>query len=141
MAKFERNGSETDLDAIDRVQDAHVAALNAGDVETWVAQFTDDGVQMPPDAPANVGTMMIRSWSAAFLEQFRLQFALAVDELRALGDWAFERGAYTIGLQHQAGGPAIHDVGKYITVYRRGQGDAWRMARDIWNSNNPPPSK
>lgn len=51
MIKSERIGSEADLEAIDRVRDAHIAALNAGDAEAWVAQFTDDGVQMPPTRP------------------------------------------------------------------------------------------
>ena len=81
MSKSERTGSETDLEAIDRVRAAHVAALNAGDAEALAAQFTDDGVQMPPNAPANIGKAMIRSWPAAFLDQFRLQFAFEVDEV------------------------------------------------------------
>jgi uncharacterized protein (TIGR02246 family) len=139
MTKYERFGSEIDLEAIDRVRDAHVAALNAGDAEAWAARFTDDGVQMPPNAPANVGRTMIGSWSQAFLDQFRVQFALAVDEVRVLGEWAFERGEYTISLHPKAGGPSMRDMGKYITVYQRKPGDAWRMARDIWNSSNPPP--
>jgi hypothetical protein len=50
MTEYERIGSETDLEAIDRVRDAHVAALNAGDAGAWVAQFTDDGVQTPMSA-------------------------------------------------------------------------------------------
>jgi uncharacterized protein (TIGR02246 family) len=139
MTKYERIGSDTDLAAIDRVRDAHVAALNAGDAETWVAQFTDDGVQMPPNAPANVGRAMIGSWSQVFLAQFRAQFALAVDEVRILGEWAFERGGYTISLHPKAGGPPMQDSGKYITVYQRQPGETWRMARDIWNSSTPPP--
>jgi uncharacterized protein (TIGR02246 family) len=139
MSKSERTGSEIDLEAIDRVRGAHVAALNAGDAEAWAAQFTDDGVQMPPNAPVNVGRTMIGSWSRAFLDQFRLQFALEVDELRVLGEWAFERGGYTISLDPKAGGPRMRDIGKYITVYQRKAGDNWRMARDIWNSSNPPP--
>lgn len=139
MSKAERIGSETDLEAIDRVRETHVAAVNAGDAEAWVAQFTDDGVQMPPDAPANVGRTMIGSWSRAFLDQFRLQFSLAVDEVRVLGEWAFERGDYTISLNPKAGGPTMQDIGKYITIYQRKPGDTWRIARDIWNSSNPPP--
>jgi uncharacterized protein (TIGR02246 family) len=140
MSKSERTGSETDLEAIDRVRAAHVAALNAGDAEAWAAQFTDDGVQMPPNAPANIGKAMIRSWAGAFLDQFRLQFAFEVDEARVLGEWAFERGGYTIRLDPKAGGPLMQDIGKYITVYQRETGDTWRIARDIWNSSNPPPS-
>jgi uncharacterized protein (TIGR02246 family) len=139
MTEYERIGNETDLEAIDRVRDVHVAALNAGDAEAWAAQFTDDAVQLPPNAPANVGRTMIGSWSKGFLAQFRLQFALAVDEVRVLGEWAFERGRYTISLNLKAGGPPMQDIGKYITVYQKKPGDTWRMARDIWNSSNPPP--
>ena len=138
MTGYEQTGNEVDLKAIDVVRDAHVAALNAGDARAWVAQFTDDAVQMPPNAPANVGGAKIASWSQAFLDQFRVHFALAVDEVRILGEWAFERGSYNISLTSKAGGQPMQDIGKYLTIYQRKPGGAWRMARDIWNSNNPP---
>jgi uncharacterized protein (TIGR02246 family) len=139
MTEYERTASHTDLQAIDQVRAAHVAALNAGDAQAWAAQFTDDAVQMPPNAPENVGSSKIISWSQGFLEQFRVHFALTVKEVHVSGGWAFERGDYTIELTSKAGGTQMQDVGKYITVYQR-RGDAWRMARDIWNSNNPPSS-
>ena len=62
---------------------------------------------MPPGAPASIGRAMIRSWSQAFLDQFRLQFALVVDEVRVLGEWAFERGGYAMSLNSKAGGARI----------------------------------
>ena len=139
MTKDARCGSEADLSAIDKVRDAHVAALNVSDASAWAAQFADDGVQMPPNAPANVGKAMIASWSHAMLSQFRVQFALSVDEVRVRGEWAFERGGYTIGLSPTAGGSLVRDSGKYITIYERKPADTWRMARDIWNSSNPAP--
>ena len=141
MKDHERTGSEIDLKAIDRVRDAHVAALNAGDAGAWGAQFTDDGVQMPPNAPANVGRATIESWSKGFMNLFRLEFELAVDEVRVWGEWAFERGTYRISLHPKSGGPSMPDVGKYITLYQRKSGNVWRMARDIWNSNNAPPGR
>src|SRR5436309_13936641 len=98
MNRDAQHGSETELRAIDRDRDAHVAALNAGDAAAWVAQFTDDGVQMPANPPANVGRTMIAAWSQSLLGQFGLQFALAVDEVRVLGEWAFERGGYATTL-------------------------------------------
>ncbi len=54
MTEYARIGSETDVEAIDRVRDAHVAALSAADAEARVTQFTDDGVQMPPTRPEPV---------------------------------------------------------------------------------------
>ena len=53
------------------------------------------------------------------------------------GGWAFERGTYKINLTPKAGGEPIQDIGKYITIYERQPG-AWEIARDIWNSSNPP---
>ena len=132
--------TEVDIEVINRVREAHIAALNSGNVEAWVALFTDDGVQMPPNAPANVGQEMIRSWSQAFLDTFRTEFRLLVDEVRLTDDWAFERGTYTITLTLKAGGELLHDVGKYITIYQRQAEGTWGVARDIWNSNNPLPA-
>ena len=43
------------------------------------------------------------------------------------------------GMNPSAGGPAMQDNGKYVTIYQRKPADTWRMARDIWNSSNPPP--
>jgi uncharacterized protein (TIGR02246 family) len=139
MTKNARYGNEADLRAIDTVRDAHVAALNRNDSGAWTAQFADDGIQMPPNVPANVGKVMIESWSHAMLSRFRVEFTLSVDEVRVLGDWAFERGGYTISLTPPEGTAPVRDSGKYITIYERKPAEPWRMARDIWNSSDPAP--
>lgn len=74
----------------------------------------------------------------AFFSQFTCPFALAVREVRIVGDWAFEWGDYTIALHPVAGGPSVKDRGKYLAVYQREIGGSWRLARDIWNSSEPP---
>jgi uncharacterized protein (TIGR02246 family) len=133
MSQQEQKNNRADVAAINQVREAHIA----GDMNAWAATFTEDGVQMPPNAPANLGRESIRIWSQAFIAPFRVEFTLAVDELRLLGDWAFERGTYTVNLRPKTGGEPIRDVGKYITIYERKPSGAWGMARDIWNSNNP----
>jgi uncharacterized protein (TIGR02246 family) len=140
MTRYGHTLSETDLEAIDRVRETHVNAVNAGDAETWAGLFTDDGVQMPPHAPANIGRTAIAGWSEGFMGLFHLEFTLAVDEVHIQEEWAFERGTYAITLNPKAGGPPMQDAGKYITVYQRKPGDSWQMARDIWNSNTPLPA-
>jgi uncharacterized protein (TIGR02246 family) len=130
----------TEAQAIERTREAHVAALNRGDGEGWAAAFANDGVQMPPNTPANVGKDNILAWSGAFLSAFRAEFSLVPEEVQIAGaDWAFERGTYEITLTPKGGGEPIQDTGKYITVYQRRPDDSWAMARDIWNSNNPLP--
>jgi hypothetical protein len=51
-------------------------------VDAWIAAFTDDGVQMPPNAPANLGSERIRAWSRAFLAPFRVEFTLSSMKFR-----------------------------------------------------------
>jgi len=134
-------GSEvkTDNEVIESVRAAHIAALNARDAEAWVGVFTEGAIQMPPNAPANVGKASIRSWAQAFLHAFRVKFALSVTELQVAGHQAFESGAYTITLTPDAEGQTIQDSGKYITVYQRLPTGGWAVARDIWNSDQPLP--
>ena len=137
MSHSEADPARADPEKINRAREAHAAAVNAGDAAAWAALFTEDGVQMPPNAPANVGRETIRRWSEALLSAFRAEFALSVEEVRVSGDWAFERGTYTIGLAPTAGDDPMRDSGKYITIYQRQPGGSWRLARDIWNSDRP----
>ena len=67
----------SELEGLDSLREAHVAALNAGDGDAWVACFTADAVQMPPNAPANVGAENIRGWSGGMLAAFSAEFALS----------------------------------------------------------------
>ncbi len=136
MSRNERREEEAVPAAIDERRDAHVAALNAGDAEAAAVQFTENGVQMPPNVPANEGRAEIKSGAQALFDQYRSQFALTVHEVRVAGDWAFERGGYTNCLYPHAGGPTIRDVGKYSMIYEREKDGAWRIACDIWNSDS-----
>jgi uncharacterized protein (TIGR02246 family) len=131
-----------DVDAIDRVREAHVTAPGSGDVDAWAACFTADPVQMPPNCPANVGAESIRGWSGGMLTAFRAELSLAPEEVAVTGaEWAFERGAYAITLTPKAGGDSIRDAGKYVTLYERQADGGWLVARDTWNSDDPLPGE
>jgi ketosteroid isomerase-like protein len=85
MSQQAQSTNRADVEAINNVREAHIAALNDDDVDAWVAAFTDDSVQMPPKAPANLGSESIRAWSQAFLTPFRVQFTLFVEEVQVAG--------------------------------------------------------
>lgn len=138
MHQQEKMENQSDLQAINNVREAHIASLNNGDASGWAAAFTNDGVQMPPNAPANMGRESILQWSSTFLTLFNVKFELMVEEVQVGGDWVFERGTYKINLLPKGGGDSMDDIGKYITIYERQSGGDWGIARDIWNSNKPP---
>lgn len=125
---------------IQRLREVHVAAVNAGDANAWANCFAEDAVQMPPHFQANVGQAAIRGWGQGFLSMFACRFGLSVEEVRVDSNLAFERGRYSIQLTPKSGGDPMQENGKYITIYRRETGGDWKIARDIWNSDEPLPA-
>jgi uncharacterized protein (TIGR02246 family) len=133
--------ARSDREWIDSVREAHVAAINSRDAAALAALFTEDALQMPPNAPSNAGRANIESWARAFLRAFEVQFSLSVMELEIADSRAVEIGAYEITLIPDAGGARIEDRGKYITIYRRLPEGGWGVVRDIWNSDQPAPAR
>jgi ketosteroid isomerase-like protein len=66
MSQQEQSTHQANEEALDHLREGHITALNDGNVNAWVGAFTADGVQMPPNAPANLGRESIRAWSQAF---------------------------------------------------------------------------
>ena len=60
-------------------------------------------------------------------------FDLNTKEIFEGNDVVTEVGTYTMG-----DGKKFNDKGKYIVVWKK-DGDKWKLYRDIWNSDNPPP--
>jgi uncharacterized protein (TIGR02246 family) len=99
------SANAADTSAIDRVREAHIGAMNQGNVDAFVGVFSEDAVQMPPNFPANTGRGAIRGWITAFLEPFRVQFALEVEEVRVAGDWQVHHGLREAAQRGLAGCP------------------------------------
>jgi uncharacterized protein (TIGR02246 family) len=119
----------------------YAASLNAGDIDRWVALWTDDGVQLPPDEPPVVGKDKIRTRNGAVLQKFNFDIGITNQEAHAAGDWGFSRGVYRATLTPKQGGAPISIDGKYMTILARQKDGSWKIHRDIFNSNGPPPGK
>ncbi len=131
--------TEADMEAINKVLEQEVAAINAGDVEAFVALFTDDAVLMAPGEPAVIGTEAVRSWAQDFSDQFTVQYTVTSEEIVVAGNWAFQRLSATLTLTPAAGGDPIREGIKGIHICQRQPDGSWKLTRDIWNSDSPPP--
>jgi ketosteroid isomerase-like protein len=100
-----------------------------------VAAFYDeDGMRMPPNAPAVEGREAIQGQIAASRAMGAAKVELGTDEMATSGDLGFARGTYVI---RDAEGNEV-DRGKWLQVGKK-VGDSWYAYRDIWNSDNPLP--
>lgn len=126
----------SDVSAINALQKQIDSAIINGDTDRYLTLVTDDAVLMPPNAQAVVGRDAIRKLSKAMSESFRIEkYVPSNEEIVIAGDWAFRRASFAWSIRSIRTGDLTEATGKFIIVYSRQPGGSWKLARDIWNSN------
>ena len=121
--------------AIDTVNAHFVRAYNAGDVAAFAQVYAPDATVLPANGAAIHGQPAIAEWWQGGWKMGIRNVKLTTDELEVHGNSAAEVGRYEFDVQ-PATGPAAHDHGKYIVLWKRAKG-AWQWHRDIFNSDLP----
>ena len=140
-----------DTPPIDSLREQYVAAENSGDAAAVAALWTDNGVFMPAHAPAVEGQAAIQAQYQQNFDQFAIEVSVISHEVEVAGPWAFNRGAYSITQTPKAPPEAqpkakkkaepepIQDQGKWMVIAQRQQDGSWKVARMIFNSDQPMP--
>ena len=115
-----------------------IEKVRNGDAAGLAALYTADAVLLPPNMGKVFGRKGIEEYWRARISQVGLKFSeLRTEELFGSGDFFTEIGSYTLTVQ-PAGQKPVEDKGKYIVILKK-TAEGWRLHRDIWNSNMPPP--
>jgi len=135
---------EADISAIKEVLDQYAVAVNTGDFDLWISLWADDGVQMPPDAPAIIGKEQIREANKPAFDQMTVDIAItSIEDVKVYGDLGLTHCKYTLDMTPKAGGETIHAMrdGKALTLLERQSDGSWKIVYDCFNSNVPPTSE
>src|SRR5688572_6828731 len=112
--------------------------INSGNADGVAAQYAEDALLMPPNAPTAKGRAAIRdavAKEAAGMKAGGVTLKSSANTgVGVIGDHAWMSGTYAVT---DAKGATV-DVGKYLSVHKKVNG-TWLYIRDIWNSDNPPP--
>ena len=115
-----------------------IEKVRNGDAAGLAALYTADAVILPPNMEKVSGRTAIKEFWAGGISQLGLKFSeLRTEELFGSGDLFTEIGSYTLKIQ-PAGQKPIEDKGKYVIIWKK-TAEGWRLHRDMWNSNMPPP--
>ena len=134
-AAVESQATQADEAAIKGVHLRVTRAIKEKDAGSLLALFDSDLVVMPPNEPPIVGKAALRSWFLRLTDQFSIELDSSVEELKVSGDWAFERFSFRQTMTPTGGGEPATARGKGIHVFRRQSDGSWKIARDIWNSD------
>jgi uncharacterized protein (TIGR02246 family) len=118
--------------------DLYTLAAETGDIDLYVANYTADGVQMPPEEPSRNGSEEIRAVMEAALTLFDAVCPIYPQEAEITGDWAFGRADWSLSLTPKEGGATTTFFGKGIDVLKRQADGSWKYYIGCWSYNGPP---
>ena len=115
-----------DEQAILEIWSTYTEARVSGDAETWLSLWDEEGMRLPPGAPA----VDFATFAPGTAERFANPPASMVinsEEIVNTDDWAYSRGNFTVndGLE-----------GKFLTIFRKHDDGSWRIYRDAFNFNS-----
>jgi ketosteroid isomerase-like protein len=128
--------SAADINALNAMREAIVAAECRGDLGFFVATLDDDAVVMPPDAPAREGKAaclsFVRDVLQTMLAQFDRELVCKSAEIVVDGRLAYDRGSFFQTLREKDSGLVVRERGHYLWLYVR-RPEGWKLSRVIWN--------
>ena len=123
----------SDIDAADA---QFSAAAAKGDGAGLAALYATDGQVLPAGSDPIKGSQAIQKFWQGALDSGIAGIGLTTVEIYGHGPTATEVGQYE--LRHKNG--KVLDHGKYIVVWRH-EGGKWKLLRDMFSTNVPPPKK
>lgn len=122
--------------AIEAANAKFSAAAAKGDGAALAAMYATDGQVMPAGSDPIRGTDAIQKFWQGALDSGVAAVALKTIDVFGQSPTATEVGEYE--LRDKAG--KVLDHGKYIVVWRHSDGK-WKLLRDMFSTNVPPPKK
>jgi ketosteroid isomerase-like protein len=128
-------GSEADVERIRVIWNIYSTARVVGDYEVWLSLWDEEGIQMPPGAPARSKDVLDEVVPKAFTSGSVSSMNIYPEEIVVAGSWAYARGTYDS--EREVEGKAVRVEGKFLTIFKRQPDGTWRIYRDCFNSNVP----
>lgn len=116
-----------------------------GDWDGVAELYHPAAIQMPPDQPAVEGREAIRDALSRTLGAeggVRLEdFSVGIREAEGIGDLVFVRAAYRLKMSVTIGDEevSVEQHGPYINILRQDDEGHWRIYRQIYGRDHPPP--
>ncbi|MGB6192344.1 MAG: DUF4440 domain-containing protein [Terracidiphilus sp.] len=117
------------------------ATAAKNDLDGTVAFYAENAVLLPPNAPIATDAKAIRaSWAGLLGPNTALSWKVAGAEVASSGELGYVYGAYTLTLKDPKGGPAVHDTGKFVEIWKKQADGQWKCIIDTYNSDLPAPA-
>jgi ketosteroid isomerase-like protein len=131
--------SATARTEVEAINVRYAQFLNANQADSVAALFMEDGILMPPNAPAVVGRAAIRDYLAGNPMPAGSNIAFTVTDVDANGSMMVERGTTLFTMPAAGKTPAVNMPGKYLVHWQKVNG-TWLQVATIWSDDAPMPA-
>jgi len=124
--------SDQDKTALRAIFDSTVTRASGGQWDAWAAEYSEDGILYPPNAPAVKGRAALAAWGKAFPLIEKLNFSDV--QVGGEGNLAWGTSSYVLKAKDLP-----PDTGKQLVVFHRTASGKWEVEAASFNSDLPPP--
>jgi ketosteroid isomerase-like protein len=130
-----------DVAAITAFNSKYLQAINTGDSVALSALTDEDHIMIVPNRAPIVGKAANDAANGRGFQQYKFDEHWTPLETVVSGDLAYQRGTYTVNASPKSGSVTARESrGNFLRIYRRQTDGSWRMTRDMFNSDQPPPA-
>jgi ketosteroid isomerase-like protein len=133
--------TRADLEAVEELVRRWDQGLNAKNVDALLRLYAAEPTAMPPDEPAVTGKEAIRGWLKRFFSRGAVEARNHIKLGRVSGDWAFTRGTFRLTVTSGADDAQVEETGTWAALMNKQPDGSWKVTRNIWNSDLPPPGE
>lgn len=135
----DRNNFQKELEAIEQLHTKDMLASQSGDFATLRSIMTDDAVVMPPGGNWRRGKTELDASFArmqnAMSQSEVLEYVLDFEEVKILGDYAFEWGTIRGSMRAKDSDEIQLSSYKVMRILQKQTNGEWKVHRTIWNDN------
>jgi len=135
--RAKRPSTAQDEAAITEFNKRYLRAINDGDSATLASLTTPEHIMIAPGRPPIVGKEANDAANARVAQTAKIEETWAPEETFISGDLAYQRGTFTVAATPKAGGTTRNMRGTFLRIYKRQPDGAWRMVRDMFNTDQP----
>lgn len=128
------------LAAITAFNARYLKAINDGDIATLSSLTNDDHMMISPNRPPVTGKAANDAANGRTFQVSKIDESWTPVETVIDGDLAYQRGTFTVVARPKAAGAIRTTHGNFLRIYRRQPDGSWWMTRDMFSSDQPPPT-
>ena len=133
----QKSSHDADMAAIEKLHETDMAAAKIHDIDTLITLMTDDCILLPPGQEPIRGRDAIWKFMQEQLPENQkyeiTEYVQDFDEIKIIGDWAYEWATFHGTYHLKSGGPDLHERSRLFRILCRQSDGSWKVARAIWH--------